>query len=107
MNIEKEQQSNADNYGICDVSADLNVASKVTNSYVASKQSTLAPVKMIVKSKEKLPVTLIKVESTVPLGEKVLMFVLKYAKAYGGYENAFGHRKKLKSFVPLFLHNCP
>ena len=80
MNIEKEQPSNADNCGICDVSVDLNVASKVINNYVASEWSTLAPVKIIVKPKGKLPVVLVKVELTVPLGEKNFNVCIKKRK---------------------------
>ena len=47
-------------------------------------------------AKSKFPVVLLKVDMNIPLGDKIMMFLLKHAKAYGGYDEAFGHRKKTK-----------
>ena len=47
-------------------------------------------------TKTKFPVVLLKLDTNIPLEDKIMMFLLKHAKAYGGYDEAFGHRKKTK-----------
>ena len=49
--------------------------------------------------KQKFPVALIKSDMHIPIGEKIMLFVLKYAKSNGGYEESFGYSKKAPFLV--------
>ena len=102
MSANNEEATNIHTDNIVEVSCEDNIHLNDESPPLDSNASLLDPVRLIVKSKDRFPVSLLKVDSTVPLGEKIVMFILKHAKANGGYDNSFGHRKKL-NFLTIVL----
>ena len=101
---DNEEAANIHIDNMTEVSSEDNIPVNDESTPMDSNPSTLDPVRLIVKSKDRFPVSLLKVDSTVPLGEKIVMFILKHAKANGGYDNSFGHRKKL-NFLTIALEH--